>query len=321
MTIKNNPELNKVLKPLYSSLKRQVFIQELSNKGLVFIYGNDKLKKTYTFSLPAGWSCPGASACLSKADPIKGGVKDGPNCKFRCFAASEEGRLTEVRMIRWHNFNLLRKANSVWEMAHLIADSLPKDAKIVRIHVSGDFYNDAYFQAWLDVACAFPNIIFYAYTKSIPILLKYRAYLPSNFRITASLGSRYDHLIFENNLFHSRVVKSTDEAVAWGLEIDDDDSHAVAGDASFALLVHATQPAGTIWATAWEAIRHATVLENKAKGPKRTWPEVTTAQWIDRILRMAVRLIKAGGTLTSQDAALVDDFISAWGVLPSPVRA
>ena len=319
MIIKNDIELNDTLKRLYGRLKQQVFKQELSNRGLVFIYGNDKLKDIYTFSLPAGWSCPGAEACLSKADPIKGGVKDGPRCQFRCFAASEESRLTVVRQIRWHNFNLLRKCSTVREMARLICDSLPKDAKTVRVHHSGDFFSQDYFAAWLDVAWANPNIIFYAYTKSIPTLLKFRNSIPSNFRITASMGSKYDDLILANNLNRSVVVKNEAEAVALGLEIDDDDSHALAGDASFALLVHAAQPAGTSWAKAWEAIRQATVQANKLAPKKATRPPVTTAQWIDRIFRMVARLIKAGGQLNQEDAALVGALSITVGVLPSPV--
>ena len=47
---------------------------------------NTKLKKIgnwadhyvgYTFSLPSGYSCPGASECLSKADKDTGKITDG----------------------------------------------------------------------------------------------------------------------------------------------------------------------------------------------------------------------------------------------------
>ena len=304
--MRNNVELNKVLKALYARLKRQVFTQELSRKSLVFIYGNDKLKDVYTFSLPAGWTCPGASACLSKADPVKGGVTDGPNCEFRCFAASEECRLTEVRMIRWHNFNLLAACKSLDEMVSLICGSLPEKAKIVRVHVSGDFFNETYFRAWIEVARLNPHVIFYAYTKSIPTFLRLRSLLPANFRITASMGSKFDDLILSNNLNRSVVVKSEAEAQALGLEIDDDDSHAQAGDSSFALLVHASQPAGTEWARVVQAINAATAKQNKANlGVRKPRPEVTTAQWVARIFKMVARLLAAGGQLNTEDARLV----------------
>ena len=322
--IENNPELNKVLQPLYSRLRRQVFTQELSRKSLVFIFGNDKIKKTYTFSLPAGWSCPGALTCLSKADRFKGGVTDGPQAQFRCFAASEECRLTEVRMIRWHNFELLKAALqvSISETTNLILSALPQDAKTVRVHVSGDFFSESYFLAWLEVARLRPDIHFYGYTKSIPTLLKYRDQMPTNFRFVASLGSRFDNLILTNNLKHSIVIKSDAEADALGLEIDHDDSHAMYGEKSFALVIHAAQPKGSDWAIAWESLRRAKENANKAKGPKRSRPETTTAQWIKRILKMVVRLIAAGGRLTQEDAVLVNGLtFNAGVVLPSPVMA
>jgi Gene product 88 len=46
-------------------------------------------------------------------------------------------------------------------MAALILNSLPADAKLVRLHVSGDFFSDAYFLAWMDVAKATPGTVFY----------------------------------------------------------------------------------------------------------------------------------------------------------------
>ena len=223
-------------------------------------------------------------------------------------------------MIRWHNLDLLNKCQSVEELVNLICGSIPQDAKIIRVHVSGDFYKENYFVAWMLVAAMFPNITFYAYTKSIPTYLKFRNLVPANFRITASMGSKHDDLILANNLNRSVVVKSEAEAAALGLEIDDDDSHAQAGDSSFALLVHAAQPAGTVWAEAWEALRQATVKENKSKGPKRVAPEVTTAQWIARILKMVSRLWVAGGSLNQEDAALVGRLYIEAGV-PSPAIA
>jgi hypothetical protein len=67
-------------------------------RRLRFGRGNAKLKdpNILTFSLPAGWSCPGAAACLSKADRGTGKVKDGPATSFRCYAATMEARHTSV---------------------------------------------------------------------------------------------------------------------------------------------------------------------------------------------------------------------------------
>ncbi len=39
--------------------------------------------KLITFTLPAGWTCPGAKDCLSRADRVTGKVTDGADTEFR----------------------------------------------------------------------------------------------------------------------------------------------------------------------------------------------------------------------------------------------
>lgn len=162
---------------------------------LRFSRGNAKLAgEIYTFSLPAGHARPGALQCLAKADRQTGKLRDGPAQSFRCFAASDEGRYPSVRRARWHNFDLLR-GQTREAMAALILDSLPQDAKLVRLHVSSDFFSESYFLAWMDVARAKPDVLFYTYTKSLPIWIRHRASVPANFKLTASEGGKYDALI------------------------------------------------------------------------------------------------------------------------------
>jgi len=222
---------------------------------LKFGKGNAKLDKVIaTFSLPSGYACPFAMDCLSKADPVTGKIKDGPDTLFRCFAASQEALYKPVRKARWHNFNLLRKCNSLKEMQDLIVKSLPKQ-EIVRIHVAGDFYCQRYFDAWLNVAKALPHKTFYAYTKSLPFVVNRLGAIPSNFKVIASRGGKHDNLIVQHNLVYAEVVYSEREASELGLEIDHDDSHAISGVKSFALLLHGTQPANTIVAEALKALR------------------------------------------------------------------
>jgi Gene product 88 len=48
----------------------------------------------------------------------------------------------------------------------IIAEILASQRKIVRIHVSGDFYSAAYVQKWLAIVQACPDVRFYAYTRS-----------------------------------------------------------------------------------------------------------------------------------------------------------
>lgn len=220
---------------------------------LKFGKGNAKLdERIATFSLPAGYTCPGASACLARANRETGKVTDGPLSQFRCFAASAEAAFPSVRKNRWDNFDLL-KGKTRDEMRDLILASLPEN-KVIRIHVSGDFFNEAYFGAWLDVAKARPDVKFYAYTKSIPTWRANEGEIPANFILTASEGGRYDDQI--GALKRARVVFSEEQAQALGLDIDHDDSHAYDGNESFALLLHGTQAKGTVAAKALSALKH-----------------------------------------------------------------
>jgi hypothetical protein len=232
----------------------------MTNKELLkFGKGNAKLgKKVVTFSLPAGHSCPFALDCLSKSDKETGKITDGKETIFRCFAASSEAVYKNVRISRWHNFELLKTAKNTENITNLILQSLPKKCDIVRIHVSGDFFNMSYLQAWVNVAKLLPNTLFYAYTKSLVYLIGLE--LPENLSITASKGGKLDKLISENNMKFAEVVYSEQEAKDKNLLIDHDDSHAMYAKNSFALLIHGTQPKNSKGSKA--------IKEMKLKGTK-----------------------------------------------------
>ena len=223
-----------------------------------YLTGN---RKIYSLDLLSGWSCPHAKDCLSKAvvqDNGKRKIKDGRHTKFRCFSASQEVQYTNVYNSRKHNFDLLRKL-SCGEMVDMINQSLPTNAGIVRIHVAGDFFSQQYMEAWYTVALLNPNILFYAYTKSLRFWLAINEFpVLHNFVLTASYGGTHDHLIDEFNLRSTKVVFSEAEAEQLGLAIDHDDSHAAKPSLrnnSFALLIHGTQPAGSEASTALKKLK------------------------------------------------------------------
>lgn len=232
---------------------------------LNFGKGNAKLSKTiFTFSLPAGFSCPAALKCQSFADRQTGKIKDGKDMSFRCFAASQESTFPNVRAARWHNFDLLAKVkNDSFAMASLILSSLDMSAKIVRIHVSGDFFNAAYFRSWCYVAMHRAETKFYAYTKSLNIVADNMHMIPDNLVLTLSEGGRHDAMIPHLGMKTAKVVFSEDEALALSLEVDHDDSHAYNGTENFALLIHGVQAKGS---DASQAIRAL-----KAKGTKYSY--------------------------------------------------
>ena len=212
---------------------------------------NAKLRKLgykhmYTFSLPSGYTCPQAGICLSKADRETGKVTDGKETVVRCFSASDEARSKQARSQRWQNFDLLRHHEDYsLDMSSLIKQSIPSNAEVIRIHVSGDFYNQRYFDGWLDVARMMPQIRFYAYTKSLQYWVNRLDSIPSNLALTASLGGTQDYLAYQYNLKTAKIVWSMEQADKDNLEIDHDDTHALFGDKSFALLLHGTQPTGS----------------------------------------------------------------------------
>jgi len=116
-----------------------------------------------------------------------------------------------------------------------------------------------------------PQLLFYTYTKSLNYWIARKDFMPSNLRITASMGGRLDHLIQEHNLKHVRVVTSPEEAKALNLQLDHDDTHAMYGDNNFALLIHGTQKAGSDMGKAKAALRKRGIMgyQRTTKKPNR----------------------------------------------------
>ena len=218
-------------------------------------YENAKLKGIWHFSLPSGWTCPGAMNCRTKVDKQTGKIVDQQTPDengdtFRCYAAMDEARYPTVNKARWHNFNLLKAIKSTQEKIDLIVNSIKQTGLIrggtLRVHIGGDYYNQSYFNAWMGAARFFPDVVFYSYTKSIHLLQRYlgdKGKLPSNFVFTCSRGGLFDHLIPSTNTKSARVFFSKEEAEALGLDIDHTDDFAISGSDDFALVLHGSQPA------------------------------------------------------------------------------
>jgi hypothetical protein len=228
--------------------------------------GNAKLDDgIWTFSLPAGHSCPSAHHCQTKADRRSGFVRDGKSARFRCYAATMEARHPSVRRSRWFNFEQLKACKSRGEMARLIADSLSPFCRVLRVHDSGDFFSREYLGAWLDVARERPDTLLYWYSKSLGYWVAHLeevgdGHSPGsipNVVPTASWGGKEDDLITKHHLRSAKVVFSQTEADDLGLDVDHDDSHALRHGPDFALLLHGTQPAGTEAADAARNLRDA----------------------------------------------------------------
>jgi len=246
---------------------------------LVFGMKNSKLmqlskktnRKVAGFGKLAGHTCLFAKDCLSKV--INGKVIDGKHTKFRCFAASNEALYTNVYKSHKLNSNLIKNAIALGKNAtvELIVNSIPKSAETIRIFTSGDWQTQTEFDAWMEVAEQQPDILFYAYTKSLPFWVKRLDSIPNNVTLTASRGGKRDDLIAKHNLREAIVVyyatnleaKSAKyngpTAESLNLPIDSDDSIAASPtrkNENFCLVIHNVQPKNSDAAIAWQ--RHKT---------------------------------------------------------------
>jgi hypothetical protein len=225
--------------------------------------GNSKLKRQkidhgYTYSLPPGGKCcPFARACKVRIGP-DGKLIEGKHMEFRCFGTMSELRSENLRKKTKHNLTVLESAGlrDVEAMKKVIIKSLPPDAVRVRVHTTGgDFMTKEYFQAWIEVAKLYDDVLFYGYTKAIKYYVELKDTFPDNFRFVTSRGGTQDALIDEYNLVEARVVYHPDEAKKLGMEIDHDDSLCMKADKSFALLIHAQQKSGSKAAEALKKMR------------------------------------------------------------------
>jgi hypothetical protein len=143
---------------------------------------NSKIKKTaklnnirlYEFNLPAIDSCPFAKDCLSY-----------------CYANKGTYLYKNVQDKYQANYKLTKDSKTFINQVQSEIDS--KKVEAIRIHSSGDFYNLKYLKSWVKIAKNNPNIIFYGYTKSVPLFRHIEA--PSNFVFCFSQGGKKDHLI------------------------------------------------------------------------------------------------------------------------------
>ena len=215
----------------------------ITTPALKFSLANGKLQKlakrlgipkahVVAFNMPSGYTCPKADLCLSKADRETGKLTDGDKMEFRCFAASLEAIYPSLRKRVWENFEATKLTG---DLVARLQEALPKKAKVVRIHASGDFYNKRYFEAFNQLAIDNPDVVFYAYSK---ILKFVGAERPSNFRMVYSIGGKDDKDFVGSGLPYSKVIYNESQACA---EIDEDDYHAYMGVSSN-LIIHGGQP-------------------------------------------------------------------------------
>jgi len=178
----------------------------------------------YEWNLPTGHTCPFALECLVKVNKETGKFENKSNA-YKCYAAAPE-RFPGVRNHRWNNYEYVLNGNK---------PILPKDCKAVRIHASGDFFNQSYFDMWIEIAKENQTIEFWAYTKSLKYWVHRLNDIPNNLVLTASQGGRNDELIEQYNLKNVIVYPRID-LVPNERPIDNNDDWARKPIINFALL-------------------------------------------------------------------------------------
>lgn len=115
---------------------------------MMLFQGNTKLGGgIWTFSLPAGHTCPGLSE----------------TCARYCYAKQGAFGWPSVQGAYGRNWESAQAPDFVKRMR---GELLANNVKVCRIHVSGDFYDAAYVTKWLKIVQASRGTRFYAYTRS-----------------------------------------------------------------------------------------------------------------------------------------------------------
>jgi len=192
---------------------------------------NSKLKKTskennkrvFNFGISAYKTSTGKLVCPFAKDCIK-----------FCYAQKGAYSFGNVKPLFEKRYNLT-KSNVFVEA---INDSIKaKKVDILRIHDSGDFYSNEYINKWLTIAKQNKNVIFYAYTKSIPLFNKIN--LPKNFIVIYSYGSKVDNLIDPNKHRHSKIFDNEAQLLKEGyINASKNDLNAIKENKKVGLIFH-----------------------------------------------------------------------------------
>ena len=182
-------------KPFKELSQNPLFIKlSESNKKLI----PNKETKFLIFNLPSKITCPFATE----------------HCRQFCYAVKAETAYPACLPSRLKHLEESKENNFVERMIFTIESYLLKpsykNAKkiIVRIHESGDFYNQIYANKWLEIAEHFKadkRIVFMAYTKSLvffcnSIYSDIRKPIPKNMIIRFSIwdDTHFGHIALNN---------------------------------------------------------------------------------------------------------------------------
>lgn len=156
--------------------------------------GNRKLRNSdkvrfLILNLPAILTCPNRTE----------------HCEDACYALKAERAYPGAKKSRQRHFEETLRDSFVADMIETIEHHLARKCfqgkKVVfRIHESGDFYSQEYVDKWIAIINHFAdrkNLVFMAYTKSLPFFEKWDVKSMKNFSFIASVWDDTDPAMLE----------------------------------------------------------------------------------------------------------------------------
>lgn len=233
-------------------LKAQVdtILNELGIKNV--LTQNAKMKKSsqdgihlYNFGIPAFKSETGMFTC-----------PNAKQCAVGCYARTGTYRF-KGSINAYENRLKLTQHESFAEVIKFFVDKLVSKHQdgilLIRVHDSGDFYNEEYQRVWYGIADHYknnPKVQFYAYTKMVSQSESLSDIKPHNFRIIYSYGGKQDSQIDTTKHYHSRVFESVQGLFDAGYMdgTHDDTVAALGADIRIGLVYHgAKNYSNTAW--------------------------------------------------------------------------
>ena len=190
-------------------------INSMKNNFKLLMNNNSKMKKanklnnganTFEFCLPDAKSKSGETICFGAGE-----------CLEFCYINKGFYLIPAVQAKHEQNYNYSKQDNFA-ELIQNEIDSKRKKITHIRIHSGGDFYNKKYLFKWLEIAKNNPDIIFYCYTKSIPLFKKNIKLIDSinNFKYCYSLGGKFDFMIDKIKDNFSKVFQTGEQLLKEG---------------------------------------------------------------------------------------------------------
>lgn len=131
--------------------------------------GNKKLKDLFLlFNLPTKITCPGRTKL----------------CEEACYGSKAERLYPDVLPSRMKNYLKSKEDTFVNDITYAVKRLRGRNRMLFRIHESGDFYSQEYFEKWCKVAVNIPDMLFLAYTKNFKLNLHNK---PKNLKIYYSI--------------------------------------------------------------------------------------------------------------------------------------